>query len=310
MAAPPVSANRLYLGNLPHDVTKDEILEHFETHGAGTITEVKIMTGFGFIEYEDPMDARDVVPAFHGSDLKGKRLTVQFARGNRPRGEFPPSEHRARPSPRRTPFRMQLSNLAEGTSWQDLKDFARGCGKDVVYSEVSRDRDGRGFVEYETSADLQAAVETLQGKDFKGQSVKCVADEQPDPPPYSGRDRSRSPTRRGYHGYGAPPDGYYDRRGPPRGYSPHRDDYRRRSPPRRDEYYDSRDRYRSPPRGVKGPPPNDGYPPPPRPYRGDPYGPTPTRRYEESYGNGYDRPPPRRSPPPERYGGGYERPRY
>jgi hypothetical protein len=35
---------------------------HFASHGTGKITEIKLMNGFGFIEYEDAMDARDVVP--------------------------------------------------------------------------------------------------------------------------------------------------------------------------------------------------------------------------------------------------------
>jgi hypothetical protein len=43
-------------------VTKQEIEEHFNSHGSGKITEIKLMSGFGFIEYEDAMDARDVVP--------------------------------------------------------------------------------------------------------------------------------------------------------------------------------------------------------------------------------------------------------
>lgn len=46
-------------------VTKEEIQDHFAAHGAGTIKEIKLMTGFGFIEYEDAMDARDVVPGIH-----------------------------------------------------------------------------------------------------------------------------------------------------------------------------------------------------------------------------------------------------
>ena len=46
----------------PPSVTKEDILEHFKSHGAGNITEVKLMNGFGFIEYDDAMDARDVVP--------------------------------------------------------------------------------------------------------------------------------------------------------------------------------------------------------------------------------------------------------
>lgn len=43
-------------------VTKQDIEEHFSTHGSGKITEIKLMNGFGFVEYEDAMDARDVVP--------------------------------------------------------------------------------------------------------------------------------------------------------------------------------------------------------------------------------------------------------
>jgi RNA recognition motif-containing protein len=59
-----VSSTRLYLGNLPRNATKADVEAYFQTHGTGEITEVKLMSGFGFIEYRDPMDARDVVPAF------------------------------------------------------------------------------------------------------------------------------------------------------------------------------------------------------------------------------------------------------
>lgn len=117
------------------------------------------------------------------------------------------------------------------------------------------------FVEYETATDLQTAVEKLDRREFKGQEVKCTQDvsDPPPPPPFKprapyggpggpddrGRDRYRSRSPMGRRGGGYPPapyDDYYDRRGPPRGYSPRRDDYRRRTPPPRD-FYDSRDRY-------------------------------------------------------------------
>jgi hypothetical protein len=42
--------------------TKSDVEAHFNTHGTGEITEIKLMNGFGFIEYKDAMDARDVVP--------------------------------------------------------------------------------------------------------------------------------------------------------------------------------------------------------------------------------------------------------
>ncbi|KAE8352893.1 hypothetical protein BDV28DRAFT_157495 [Aspergillus coremiiformis] len=270
------------------EVTKQDIEEHFSTHGSGKITEIKLMNGFGFIEYEDAMDARDVVP--DGSDFKGERLTVQFARGPRRKENFPgPMDRPNMPRPRRTVYRMMVSGLPE-TSWQDLKDFARGAGLDVVYSETGREL-GRGFVEFETANDLKTAIEKLDGRDFKGSRVSCVADpvdERPFRDPY----RSRSP-RRSY-----PPVDEYDRRlPPPRGYSP-RAHYRERSPiPIRRDYYE-RDGYgrRTPPR-----PRIDDYPPPRRPYD-DPYDvrPPPPPRYDDPYmpPRPYGRP---RSPPRGEY---------
>ncbi|PVH93005.1 hypothetical protein DM02DRAFT_634905 [Periconia macrospinosa] len=311
-----VSSTRLYLGNLPRNANKADVEAHFKTHGTGEITEIKLMNGFGFIEYTDPMDARDVVPAFHGSDFMGERLIVQFARGSRRNENFTPHE-RAAPRPRRTPFRMRIANLPVETSWQDLKDFARQSGLDVVYSEVGRERDGTGFVEYETVNDLKAAVEKLDRREFKGQEVQCTEDvsDPPPPPPFKprppyggpggpddrGRDRYRSRSPGGRRGYPpAPYDDYYDRRGPPRGYSPRRggDDYRRRSPPR--DFYDNRDRYagRASPRGGRGPP--DDFPPPRPRYPEDPYdarGPPP-RRYDDPYINGHGRPYDARPPSP------------
>ncbi|KAH0524790.1 hypothetical protein TsFJ059_007246 [Trichoderma semiorbis] len=186
-----VSSTRLYLGNLPRHATKADVEAHFATHGTGEITEVKLMNGFGFIEYKDAMDARDVVPAFHGSDFMGERLTVQFARGTRHR-EGGMGHERAPPRPRRTPHRMQITGLPNDTSWQDLKDFARQSSLDVVYSETGRDSNGRGFVEFETAADLRTAVEKLDGREFKGSRVQCLVDTQPDMPP---RDRGRSPVK-------------------------------------------------------------------------------------------------------------------
>lgn len=214
---------------------------------------------------------------------------------------------------------------------QDLKDFARQSGLDVVYSEVNRERDpsgsGKGFVEYETAADLASAVEKLDSSEFKGSTVRCISDvslllygitprthrfqPQADIPRPRERFRSRSPGSRGSRGgYGPPPGGddyYYDRRGPPRGYSPRRDDFRRRSPPPRGYYDDPREDRYGPPRGAR--PPIDDYPPPRGGYPDDRYGPPPPRRgaYEpEPYANGHGREPyvGGRPPSPRRDGGG------
>lgn len=51
----------------PALATKADVEAHFATHGTGEITEIKLMNGFGFIEYKDAMDARDVVPGMSQS---------------------------------------------------------------------------------------------------------------------------------------------------------------------------------------------------------------------------------------------------
>jgi hypothetical protein len=115
------------------------------------------MNGFGFIEYEDALDARDIVPGkahrnfrthpklitnisslpcaspyetplaaltvfADGSDFKGERLTVQFARGPRHKEGFNgPSDRNVPPRPRRTIYRMQITGLPTDTSWQVSK---------------------------------------------------------------------------------------------------------------------------------------------------------------------------------------------
>lgn len=60
--------------------TKQDIENHFNSHGTGEITEVKLMNGFGFIEYKDAMDARDIVPGKSSIQIsKIPRLNMFFS---------------------------------------------------------------------------------------------------------------------------------------------------------------------------------------------------------------------------------------
>lgn len=62
--------------------------------------------------------ASDRIFSTDGSDFKGERLTVQFARGPRRKENFPgPMDRPNMPRPRRTVYRMMVSGLPE-TSWQ------------------------------------------------------------------------------------------------------------------------------------------------------------------------------------------------
>jgi hypothetical protein len=49
--------------------------EHFNSEGSVKISEIKLMNGFGFIEYADALDARDIVPGTV-SLLLGSSLSI------------------------------------------------------------------------------------------------------------------------------------------------------------------------------------------------------------------------------------------
>jgi len=79
-------AKKLYVGNLEHTVSEDELRALFSEHG-----EVLSLTivrdrysgrprGFGFVEFESNEDAQKAKQALNGQDLKGRALRVDDAR--------------------------------------------------------------------------------------------------------------------------------------------------------------------------------------------------------------------------------------
>jgi len=57
-----VSLSLFYLYTDLSIARKQEVEDFFKEHGSGNIVEVKLMNGFGFIQYDSEADAKDVVP--------------------------------------------------------------------------------------------------------------------------------------------------------------------------------------------------------------------------------------------------------
>ena len=76
---------KLFVGNLPHSTTDDQLRERFLPFG--TPDSVKVITGrdtgkskgFGFVEYSDAEQAKQAM-SLNGKDLGGRALTVNEAR--------------------------------------------------------------------------------------------------------------------------------------------------------------------------------------------------------------------------------------
>jgi RNA recognition motif-containing protein len=84
----------IFVGNLSHDVTRDELMQAFQPHGQ--VTSVNIITdkftgvsrGFGFVEMPETAEAMAAINALNSYELKGRPLNVNEARQreDRPRG--------------------------------------------------------------------------------------------------------------------------------------------------------------------------------------------------------------------------------
>jgi RNA recognition motif-containing protein len=80
---------RLYVGNLPYQITEGELRELFEQHGpvisATVITdrETGRSRGFGFVEMEAPGAAEAAIQALDGQEFGGRNLRVNEAQERR-----------------------------------------------------------------------------------------------------------------------------------------------------------------------------------------------------------------------------------
>ena len=84
--------NKLYVGNLPFNVTEPDLQDLFGQ--AGTVSDVMLVQdkftgksrGFAFVTMSSEAEAESAIEQFHGKALEGRPLTVNVAR---PREERP-----------------------------------------------------------------------------------------------------------------------------------------------------------------------------------------------------------------------------
>uniref|UniRef100_A0A915DI30 RRM domain-containing protein n=1 Tax=Ditylenchus dipsaci TaxID=166011 RepID=A0A915DI30_9BILA len=75
----------VYVGNLPYNVSENDLGNFFST--AGQVTNVRIVIdretnrpkGFGFCEFADQQGAQNAVTNFNGVDFNGRALRVNLA---------------------------------------------------------------------------------------------------------------------------------------------------------------------------------------------------------------------------------------
>ena len=83
----------IYVGNIAHEATEEDLKQTFSAHGAVTKTSIikdkftGNSRGFGFVEMATDEEAKAAIAALNGKDLKGRPLTVNEARPREEGGE-------------------------------------------------------------------------------------------------------------------------------------------------------------------------------------------------------------------------------
>ena len=82
---------KIYIGNMPYNVTSEELEKLFEEHGR--VQDAQVITdretgrskGFGFIDMPDNSEADEAIKALNATQLNGRQITVNQARPRRER---------------------------------------------------------------------------------------------------------------------------------------------------------------------------------------------------------------------------------
>jgi len=86
--------NKIYIGNIDYEITKEELKEMFKEKGF-EVKDINIIRdkfsgrskGFGFAEFETDEQVKKVIESLDGYELKSRKLKINKAKERKPRFE-------------------------------------------------------------------------------------------------------------------------------------------------------------------------------------------------------------------------------
>lgn len=179
--------NRVYVHNLPFEVSWQDLKDHMKA--AGPVTRADIITkadgsskGCGLVEFATPKGAATAIRTLNDSVLQGRQILVREDReagGGAGAGKAAPAGGRAGGGGGNTNRRLYVGNLPFRVTWEELKDSFRKFGE-VAYANVSTNPDGRskgwGVVEMANGRDARAAIAATIV--FDGRSLEVREDRE------------------------------------------------------------------------------------------------------------------------------------
>ncbi|CAG9476797.1 alternative splicing factor ASF-1, putative [Plasmodium vivax] len=169
------SGHRIYVGNIPGSMSKQEIIKAFEEFGKITEIDIKYNrntngTNYAFIEYESYKSAEKTIENKNGQKLKGYMLKVEYSidKKNKEGGDLIALGGReavskglltnVRLPKNRSHYRVVVKNFPRKKIKLDgIKTFLMKAGK-VIYTQLE---DEITIAEYDCREGMLRAVNTL-----------------------------------------------------------------------------------------------------------------------------------------------------
>jgi len=203
-----VVTNRVYVTNLAYHTTWQNLKDHMRTAGEVVYADVFLddygkSKGCGIVEFKTVEEALTAINTLNETKLDGREIYIREDKEDKNikkystesvpstilqkvnRSSLNPKNSSSSSNSKRTNEssdkgrQIFIGNLPFSTSWQDLKDNFRKCGK-IIRADVLVGYDGRskglGTILFESSEDAQKAIESLNGTEYMGRIISVHED--------------------------------------------------------------------------------------------------------------------------------------
>ncbi|KAL5071871.1 hypothetical protein RYX36_022758 [Vicia faba] len=179
---PDAKYTNLYVKNLDPDITEALLKEKFSSFGkilslAIVKDEKGLSKGFGFMNNENPDDARRATEAMNGSQFGSKNLYVARAQKKVEREKILHQWFAERCMEKNLKYKgsnIYVKNIDDSVSDEELKSQFSACGT-ITSAKVMRDDKGKskgfGFVCFSTLDEAVKAVNSFHGRMFHGKPL-------------------------------------------------------------------------------------------------------------------------------------------
>ncbi|KAJ1378332.1 RNA-binding domain superfamily [Sesbania bispinosa] len=175
LPGPDARYTNLYMKNLDPDITEATLQEKFSSFGKIVSLAIAkddngMSKGFGFVNYDNPDDAKKAMEAMSGSQLGSKTLYVARAQKKAEREQILLHQFEEKRKEQILKYKgsnIYVKNIDDNVSDEELRNHFSACGT-ITSAKVMRDgkgiSKGFGFVCFTTPEEANKAVNTFHGK--------------------------------------------------------------------------------------------------------------------------------------------------